>query len=191
MRRALIGSRKLSEGNRKKQIVKYFDQCFTYAVKGDTMTSGLCPTGPDAIAQLAYAKAIDQGLASVSQLEVYVSGQRLIDKSVLPYKEHSIIIPSHLQKERDAILTQVMSLNHFNSCDEYSLGMHRRNVHQILGRDLKTPVDEVYTWCIVDAHGEPIGGTRTAIKVAQLFGIPVYNDYDPNDAKEKLSSFTF
>lgn len=191
MRRALIGSRKLSEGNKKDQEKKYFDKCYSFALAGDIMTSGLCPTGPDAIAQYAYAKAINEGLASVSQLEVYVSGQRLIDKSVLPYKEHSIIMPSYLNAKRDAILKQVMSPSHFNACDDYSLGMHRRNVHQVLGIDLKSPVDEVYTWCMVDAHGEPLGGTRTAIKIAQLYGIPVINDYDPNIAKSKLSSFTF
>ena len=191
MRRALIGSRKLSEGNKQEQIKKYFNQCHSYALAGDIMTSGLCPTGPDAIAQYAYAKAIDKGLASISQLEVYVSGQLLIDKSVLPYKEHSIIMPSTLCAERDYILKQVMTLNHFNACGEYALGMHRRNVHQVLSKDLKSPVDEVYTWCMIDTHGEPLGGTRTAIKIAQLYGIPVINDYDPNVTKNKLSSFTF
>lgn len=191
MRKALIGSRKLSEGNKQDLEKKYYEKCFLFACQGDIMTSGLCPTGPDAIAQRAYSEAIQRGFATLSQLEVYVSERRLITKSLLPNKEYSIVMPAHLEKERMEILRQVMSSSHIEACTPYSLGMHQRNVHQILGIDLKSPVDEVHTWCILDSHGEPLGGTRTAYKVAQLYGIPIYNDYDPKYAESVLSSFTF
>lgn len=191
LRKALIGSRKLSDGNKKELEKKYYEKCFLFACNGDIMTSGLCPTGPDAIAQRAYSEAIQGGFATASQLEVYVSEQRFIKESVLPNKEYSIVMPSHLEKERMDILRQVMNKSHIEACSPYALGMHQRNVHQVLGIDLKSPVDEVHTWCIIDKHGEPLGGTRTAIKIAQLYGIPVYNDYDPNYAQSVLSSFTF
>jgi hypothetical protein len=54
--------------------------------------------------------------------------------------------------------------------------MHRRNVFQVLGHDLQSPVSLVVCWT---ERGEPIGGTRTAILLADERDIPVYNFGDP------------
>jgi len=58
------------------------------------------------------------------------------------------------------------------ACSEYAKKLHARNVFQILGRDLKTPVDFVTCWTKM---GLPSGGTRTAIMLARENKIPVIN----------------
>jgi hypothetical protein len=50
--------------------------------------------------------------------------------------------------------------------------LHARDIHQVLGRDLKTPSKFLICWTM---NGEDIGGTRTAIKCARNNKIPVYN----------------
>jgi len=50
--------------------------------------------------------------------------------------------------------------------------LHTRNVCQILGYDLKTPVEFVICWT---PDGKPSGGTGTAIKIALDHGIRVFN----------------
>ena len=52
--------------------------------------------------------------------------------------------------------------------------LHARNVHQILGPKLSmpTPVEFVLCWT---PEGKRVGGTATAIKIAEERDIPVYN----------------
>jgi len=57
-------------------------------------------------------------------------------------------------------------------CSDYAKGCHGRNVYQILGKDLNTPVSFVICWT---PEGKEIGGTRTAIVLAKRHKIPVYN----------------
>lgn len=52
--------------------------------------------------------------------------------------------------------------------------LHARNVHQVMGKRLNSPSLFVLCWCQIK-NGEPQGGTRTAIKLAEKYGIPVYN----------------
>jgi hypothetical protein len=60
----------------------------------------------------------------------------------------------------------------WHRCNPLARKLHGRNVFQILGKDLKTPVEFVVCWT---ARGESIGGTRTAIVLAEQHHIPVYN----------------
>lgn len=176
IRIALIGSRKLEEISAYKPFVDmYFEYCYQLAKAGVVMTSGLCKKGPDGLAQKAYAKAIDEGLADVSQLEVYVYDQSEIIKSPLPYKSYAIVMPDHLRNKRIELLRTVMTPSHIEACGPYALGMHQRNVHQILGLELNDPVDAVFTWCMLDKEGKPMGGTATSYNLAVLRGIPVIN----------------
>ena len=176
IRIALIGSRKLEEISAYKPFIDmYFEYCYQLAKAGVVMTSGLCKKGPDGLAQKAYAKAIDEGLADVSQLEVYVYDQSEIIKSPLPYKSYAIVMPDHLRNKRIELLRTVMTPSHIEACGPYALGMHQRNVHQILGLELNDPVDAVFTWCMLDKEGKPMGGTATAYNLAVLRGIPVIN----------------
>ena len=55
-----------------------------------------------------------------------------------------------------------------------------RNVHQILGSDLRSPVDFVACWTPdgCESEGErsrTTGGTGQAIALADRWGIPIYN----------------
>ena len=178
MRIALIGNRDLENGEHKDDVIKYHQVCYQLATMGITMTSGLAAKGSDAIAQRAYGKAIAEGKASTDQLEVYVSQQKLIDKSVLPYKEYSKIMSydSVITQKRRDILKSVLDYNHYNNLmalkNNYALGMHERNVHQILGEDLQSPVNAVITWTV---NGALVGGTATALKIAMTAGIPIFN----------------
>jgi hypothetical protein len=58
--------------------------------------------------------------------------------------------------------------------------LHARNVHQILGPDLSrpTPVEFVLCWT---PDAQVVGGTATAIRLAQDRNIPVYNLADEDD----------
>lgn len=50
--------------------------------------------------------------------------------------------------------------------------LHARNCHQVLGYDLQTPSKYVICWT---RDGLTIGGTATAIKIADKYCIPVLN----------------
>jgi len=74
-----------------------------------------------------------------------------------------------------------------------------RNMHQILGADLNTPVEFVICWtkdgCETSTGYTPsiTGGTGSAIALASKLDIPVYNLYNPGrllDAYEHLLQLT-
>ena len=50
--------------------------------------------------------------------------------------------------------------------------LHARNMFQILGERLDRPTDFVLYWCPMSAHGVPLGGTATAVKLAKKWNIP-------------------
>lgn len=60
-------------------------------------------------------------------------------------------------------------------------GLHARNCYQVLGKDLATPSKFVIAYATLDKHGEPKGGTRTAIKLAEKNGVQVFNLYKQED----------
>lgn len=61
------------------------------------------------------------------------------------------------------------------------LALHTRNVYQVLGSDLKTPSRGLVAYAKLDKHGEPMGGTRTAIKIAEMYNIPCLNLFKDED----------
>ena len=60
----------------------------------------------------------------------------------------------------------------WGNCSEYAKACHARNVYQILGENLNSPVEFVICWT---PDAQPIGGTRTAIILAKKHKIPVFN----------------
>jgi hypothetical protein len=64
--------------------------------------------------------------------------------------------------------------------------LHARNVHQILGKNLLSPVKFVVCWT---SDGTAKGGTATAINLAMSYGIPVYNLYNERYENELFSKF--
>lgn len=171
MRIALIGSRQLEQKEEYfKDIKLCHNVCMRLAQLGVTFTSGLCELGMDGIAQKAYSQAVDLGLASESQFEVYVADQYNIRRSTLPRKHLAIIRNKDLIAETERIASEVHPA--WDKCNEWARGMHSRNCHQILGYDLQSPVDAVIYWT---PDGNVVGGTATAIRIALKYNIPVFN----------------
>lgn len=171
MRIALIGSRQLEQKEEYfKDIKLCHNVCMMLAQLGVTFTSGLCELGMDGIAQKAYSQAVDLGLASESQFEVYVADQYNIRRSTLPRKHLAIIRNKDLIAETERIASEVHPA--WDKCNEWAKGMHSRNCHQILGYDLQSPVDAVICWT---PNGKIQGGTSTAIRIALKYNIPVFN----------------
>lgn len=56
--------------------------------------------------------------------------------------------------------------------------LHARNVHQVLGADLRSPAAFLLCWTAdgaVDKTSKKTGGTGQAIRIAVAHGVPVYN----------------
>ena len=171
MRIALIGSRQLEQKEEYfKDIKLCYNVCMRLAQLGITFTSGLCEIGMDGIAQKAYSKAVDLGLAKESQFEVYVADQYNIRKSTLPRRHLAIVRNKDLISETERIASEVHPA--WDRCNEWARGMHSRNCHQILGYDLQSPVDAAICWT---PDGKIQGGTATAIRIALKYNIPVFN----------------
>jgi hypothetical protein len=69
---------------------------------------------------------------------------------------------------------------------------HTRNVHQVLGFDLRTPSLFVVCWtpdgCTgADTRTAMTGGTATAILVAERYAVPVFNLQEP-DAADRIDA---
>ena len=171
MRIALIGSRQLEQKQEYFDDIKLcYNVCMRLAQLGVTFTSGLCEIGMDGIAQKAYSKAVDLGLAKESQFEVYVADQYNIRRSTLPRRHLATVRNKDLISETERIASEVHPA--WDRCNEWARGMHSRNCHQILGYDLKSPVDAVICWT---PDGKIQGGTATAIRISMKYDIPVFN----------------
>ena len=187
MRIALIGSRQLEQREEYFEDVKLcHNVCMRLAQLGVTFTSGLCELGMDGIAQKAYSKAVDLGYANETQFEVYVADNYNIRKSTLPRKHLAIVRNKSLIAETERIASEVHPA--WDKCNEWSRGMHSRNCHQILGYDLKSPVDAVVCWT---PKGNVQGGTATAIRIAMKNNIPVFNlgRFDKDVVIQEIKSF--
>lgn len=69
---------------------------------------------------------------------------------------------------------------------------HTRNVHQVLGLDLRTPSLFVVCWTPDGCTGAATrtartGGTATAILIAERYAVPVFNLQEP-DAADRLTA---
>ena len=73
-----------------------------------------------------------------------------------------------------ATLETVASAYHpaWDRCDRYARALHARNVAIVLGADpdQPDPVDAVTCWT---PGGRVVGGTATAMRIAEAYGIPV------------------
>jgi hypothetical protein len=60
----------------------------------------------------------------------------------------------------------------WNRCSVAARKFHARNCHQVLGPNLKTPVDFIVCWT---PYGEVTGGTGQALRIAKANEIAIYN----------------
>jgi hypothetical protein len=73
------------------------------------------------------------------------------------------------------------------ACSQAAQKLHARNMHQILGPDLKDPVRFVICWTPI-VNGIETGGTAQAIRLARSRNIPVFNLEREKD-RERLQRF--
>lgn len=69
----------------------------------------------------------------------------------------------------------------FDKMSSWAKLLHARNYYQIV-QENGHKVDFVIAYSPIDDKGEPMGGTRTAIKIAEKMGVKVYNLALPMDA---------
>lgn len=69
----------------------------------------------------------------------------------------------------------------YDKLSQGALKLHLRNVNQVLGEDLNTPSKFLICWAKTDKQGVPIGGTRTAWKIAEKYNIPCFNLFVEED----------
>lgn len=79
---------------------------------------------------------------------------------------------THPSTEAMIMARDILGAGHWNNLSEGAKKLHARNCHQVLGQHLKDPVQFVFCWT---ENGLVKGGTATAIKLAELHGIPVFN----------------
>ena len=93
--------------------------------------------------------------------------------------------PSPEQKYDGALWNQALMIaadSHpaWRACSDYAKALHARNVFQVLGADLNTPSRFVMCWTPDGAElwkdtTRATGGTGTAIRIADMYGVPVFN----------------
>lgn len=71
----------------------------------------------------------------------------------------------------------------FDSMSYGAKKRHARNVWQVLGASKQCRSQFVVYWTPGDPKGGPTGGTRTAVLLAQRYGIPTYHVGDPEQLK--------
>jgi hypothetical protein len=73
----------------------------------------------------------------------------------------------------------------WHMCSHGAKALHTRNVAQILGPKIDSPVDFVIAWT---DQGMKKGGTRTAILLAEKNNIPVFNLFN-EESSDNLKSY--
>ena len=69
----------------------------------------------------------------------------------------------------------------WDRCSQGAQKLHGRNVHQVLGENLNEPSDFLICWT---PKAERVGGTATAIRLAERHGVKVYNLASPKDVSD-------
>lgn len=70
----------------------------------------------------------------------------------------------------------------WGNCSQGARKLHARNVHQILGPGLRSPVKFVICWT------DGTGGTEQALRIARHLDIPIFNLYKQEDRDRVLKA---
>jgi hypothetical protein len=145
-----IGSRNTPDDIliRMSQIAAYLE------LKGFTLRSGGAPGADSAFSDGCSAK------------EIYIPWDSFNGHFISP--ENGVICDL---SEKHFELAKSLHPN-WVACSYGAKKLHARNTQQILGRNLDSPVKFVVCWTL---NGEEVGGTATAIRLAKMHDIPVYN----------------
>lgn len=93
------------------------------------------------------------------------------------------ILPDEDDKGLSIVAEGIAAQMHPNwgACKQGARKMHARNVYQVLGQDLKTPSKMLVAWTKLTKAGQPMGGTATAIRLAEKHNIACFNLNKPVD----------
>lgn len=83
------------------------------------------------------------------------------------------------------LLSKVCTAEHLNKMSQGAYKLHMRNCMQVLGINLDTPTNFIVCWT---KDGKATGGTATAIKLAELYNIKVYNLYN-RDILNRITNY--
>ena len=174
---AFIGSRKLAEPAHNEAANLFYHVAKTSAELGHIIRSGGA-NGADVIAETAYRDAIYARSASEDQVEIYVPWKNFqATRGFNNPLHHLHVIPSNpvlVQRANEMVYN-----THPNprALSQGALKLHSRNMNQVFGLDLNTPIDLCICWT---EHGIKSGGTASAITLCERNNIPVFNLGQPN-----------
>lgn len=97
------------------------------------------------------------------------------------------IIPTLLSSYNQAMVYAQHFHPAWEKCSQGARALHTRNVYQILGQNLDTPVKCVVCWT---KDGKSSGGTGQALRLAEYLEIPIFNLHDPAKLGE-LAEYVF
>ena len=95
------------------------------------------------------------------------------------------INPATLSSYKQAVAYAEYFHPAWEKCSQGARALHTRNVYQILGQNLDTPVKCVVCWT---KDGKSSGGTGQALRLAEYLEIPIFNLHDPAQL-DKLATY--
>lgn len=126
------------------------------ANKGYTLRSGHADG-----ADMAFENGFDKSKADHSLKEIYLPWAFFNNSTSL----HSTISPEAVEIARKFH-------PRYDTLSQGAQKLQARNSYQVLGYDLKTPVDFIICWT---PNGSGSGGTGQAIRIAKAYNIPVFD----------------
>ncbi len=109
----------------------------------------------------------------------------------LPWQRFNEIESKYSQPESEAFRVAMQLHPAWNRLTDRVKALLARNCHQVLGADLRSPVDFVVCWTLDGCEREATrtqstGGTGLAIALADRWGIPVVNLRNGEDRLQKI-----
>jgi hypothetical protein len=104
--------------------------------------------------------AFESGVMNVHNKEIYIPHLRFNGSN-------SMLLPS-----AEAFVIAERYHPTWDKCSVMAKKLHARNVHQVLGQDLKSPSKFLVCYTV---DGEISGGTGQALRIAISYGIPIKN----------------
>jgi hypothetical protein len=164
----------------------------TYAGIGSRRTPGPALTAMRATAErlsaLGYTMRSGHAPGADSAFEVASQNSEIY----LPwssFENNRPVVGSYIQSQATDAAMQLAAHIHpaWDRLDCGPRALHARNMHQILGRDLQSPVDFVVCYTpdgSLTGYGSDTGGTATSLRLAYRSNIPVINIKRPEHAAD-------
>lgn len=169
----LIGSRDTPSSAQKVLI----DFSYEAASRGYIGRSGAAD-GADKCLEIGVKNYMtDNGISGMSRdkyMEIYLPKNGFMNRNKHRAGYYDV---STFDNKEDALAIAENLHPAWDRCSEMAKMLHGRNPYQILGRDLNTPSDFVVLWGKLENMNNPLvkGGTRTGMRLALQYNIPVYN----------------